>query len=455
MNKTTIAWADSTWNFLSGCSRVSEGCRFCYAERIASRFSGPGQPYEHVAYMASAGPRWTGMIKVNERAMEAPLNWKEPRRIFVASMSDPHHPDVSDELRDIALAVIAFTPRHTYLWLTKRAEEMRRYFLDPATPFRIQKAMDTLTVDRRTGPEEWRPIIGYEGHYEVSNAGAVRSKTGRFLKPLAVGRGYQSVALSKNAHVTHFLIQHLVLEAFIGAAEQGQEARHANGCASDNRISNLSWGTRFENMADAARHGTAGVWMKSRAMLTVEQVADIRRLRAAGEKCKDIAVGVGSNLKQVSAIARGKIYKPAALPWPFANLHLGVSVEDQATANERIPLLLQTPAALRWISYEPALGPVDFRPFAAGLSWLVIGGESGPGARPFNLEWAKAIIDHGKHYGIPVFCKQIGSQNACQHSRKGEHMACWPKDLQVREYPHNWLRIPEKSEETLFGKVKS
>jgi len=72
------------------------------------------------------------------------------------------------------------------------------------------------------------------------------------------------------------------------------------------------------------------------------------------------------------------------------NVWLGASVEDQTTADERIPLLLQTPAAIRWVSYEPALGPVDFSSWLAdGLDWIVVGGESGPGARRFDLAWAR------------------------------------------------------------------
>src|SRR5207253_294171 len=94
--------------------------------------------------------------------------------------------------------------------------------------------------------------------------------------------------------------------------------------------------------------------------------------------------------------------------FPLPNVHLGVSVEDQQRADERIPLLLQTPAVVRWVSYEPALGPVDFTRLGAvlypqdalnpemngalggpSLDWIVIGGESGAGARAFDIAWAR------------------------------------------------------------------
>jgi len=139
---------------------------------------------------------------------------------------------------------------------------------------------------------------------------------------------------------------------------------------------------------------------------------------------------------------------------PMPNVHLGVSVEDQATADERIPLLLQTPTAVRWISYEPALGPVDLRPFLwkiddlAGdvrVDWVVIGGESGPGARPFDLAWARSAIAQCRAAGVPVFVKQLGAQPFYRipegtaglglRDRKGGSMEEWPDDLRVREFP--------------------
>ena len=141
------------------------------------------------------------------------------------------------------------------------------------------------------------------------------------------------------------------------------------------------------------------------------------------------------------------------LTWPLPNVWLGVSVEDQATAEERVPLLLNTPAALRWVSYEPALGPVRFEAlvddeigaswnaFEAGLHWVVVGGESGPSARPFNIKWAMDTVRSGANAGVPVFVKQLGSQPRdgalCVplRDRKGGDWDEWPEDLRVREMP--------------------
>ncbi len=87
-DKTAIEWTDATWNPIRGCSRVSEGCRHCYAENVAGRFSAGGQPYEGLAKRDAAGNRrWTGDVRLISHALETPLRWRKPRRIFVNSMN--------------------------------------------------------------------------------------------------------------------------------------------------------------------------------------------------------------------------------------------------------------------------------------------------------------------------------------------------------------------------------
>jgi protein gp37 len=108
-----------------------------------------------------------------------------------------------------------------------------------------------------------------------------------------------------------------------------------------------------------------------------------------------------------------------AKTWPLPNVWLGVSIEDQATADERIPLLLETPAAVRWVSAEPLLGPVDIRPYLdwsfAGadmsrpdVDWVVAGGESGPQARPMHPRWVQSLRDQCAAAGVPFLFKQWG-----------------------------------------------
>jgi len=109
--------------------------------------------------------------------------------------------------------------------------------------------------------------------------------------------------------------------------------------------------------------------------------------------------------------------------WPILNVWLGVSAEDQRRANERIPDLLETPAAVRFVSAEPLLGSIDFtrrvahpagdrlssRTWMKDVNWIIVGGESGPGARPMHPDWARTIRDQCQAAGVPYFFKQWGN----------------------------------------------
>jgi len=155
----------------------------------------------------------------------------------------------------------------------------------------------------------------------------------------------------------------------------------------------------------------------------------------------------------------------------FAHVWLGVSVEDQKRADERIPHLLRTPAAVRFLSVEPMLEEIRLRQEWAtykmcyacgssgfvscdhwrGIDWVICGGESGPGARPFDLAWARSLRDQCKAAGVAFFMKQAGGkpeetviapsdghkwQRAMPlKDKKGGDPAEWPEDLRVQEVP--------------------
>jgi protein gp37 len=278
---TTIEWSDKTWNPTRGCSRVSPGCGGaggvggCYAERVAGRFSGPGQPYEGLVRSGNQGARWTGDVILIKDKLEEPLHWRKPRRVFVNSMSDLFHEALDTRDIDQVFAVMALAPQHTFQVLTKRARRMHTYF---------------------NAPDVWPRI-------EVAARRIHRDRTG-------------------------------------------------------------------------------------------QQIA-------------------------------GKV-----LIGPLPNVWLGVSAEDQQRADERIPLLLQTPAVVRFVSYEPALGPVDFSDYLpicseksgtcggeqqyhcgcqypAQLHWVICGAESGPGARPMDEAWVRAVRDQCQAAGVAFFLKQM------------------------------------------------
>lgn len=333
-----IGWCDCTWNPLRGCSRVSEGCRNCYAERTAIRQKAGA--YVGLVRSTDAGPRWTGLVRFVEEELRAPLSWRRPRRVFVNSMSDLFHEAVEELWLDRIFAVMALSRRHTFQVLTKRPERMRDY----VTTIGQRPNADRLEAAART--------LGFTFAYE-----------GRLL-----------------------------------------------------------------------------------------------------------------------------------LEWPLPNVWLGVSVENQTTADARVPILLRTPAAVRFVSYEPALEAVDFachvrhtataghcvdidggwkhepgqcpgailncpgRCCTAVLDWLIVGGESGPRARPFNLEWARFSLEQCRAAGVPVYVKQLGARPFHERvlygqgpwgpakedvleeplelrDRDGRDPAEWPEALRVREFP--------------------
>jgi protein gp37 len=164
--------------------------------------------------------------------------------------------------------------------------------------------------------------------------------------------------------------------------------------------------------------------------------------------------------------------RPGTMP---GNLWLGISVVNQEEADRDIPRLLQVPAHIRFLSLEPLLGPVHVSRwlvpwshsedcYGRRVDWLIVGGESGPHARPFDIAWARSIRDQCDDAGVPVFVKQLGSHvlwngmsgpdehwprstgsidTGHGHFRKhlsdfrhGADMDEWPPDLRVQEHPH-------------------
>jgi protein gp37 len=278
MAQTSIAWTEKVWNPVRGCAKVSDGCKNCYAERMAVRFSGPGQPYEGLVLDGN----WTGEARFIPEMLSAPLRWKKPSLIFVNSMSDLFHDDVTFEQIAAVYGIIAACPEHTFQVLTKRTERMAEFY-------------------------EWA-----------------------------------------------------------NETECGEAAASLMG----DQFSSYSYGA-----------------------------------------CSGV--------------------------WPLPNLHLGVSVEDQRAADARVPLLLQCPAAVRWVSCEPLLGSVNLThldadaarnrdlcqvncltgrhtdmgrpcPDVTRVDWIVCGGESGPNARPMHPDWARALRDQCKEAHVPFFFKQWG-----------------------------------------------
>lgn len=143
---SNIEWTDKTWNPTRGCSRVSEGCRLCYAEILAGRYSAygakPDSPFAGFVTKVNGHASWTGKVELIESMLDAPLHWKKPCRVFVNSMSDLFHEALSVDAIDRVFAVMALARHHTFQILTKRPERMDAYM--GGAHHRIDDLIDAL-----------------------------------------------------------------------------------------------------------------------------------------------------------------------------------------------------------------------------------------------------------------------------------------------------------------------
>jgi protein gp37 len=281
---TGISWTDATWNPTTGCDRVSPGCDNCYALTLAARLQRMGNPkYWRNGDASTSGPGFG--LTAHLDALDIPLRWRKPKRVFVNSMSDLLHASVPETFIGSVWDVMAQTPRHTYQVLTKRHARLRSLL------------------------RKWE----------------------------AAG-----------------------------------------------------WTWRRDDM----------LWC-------------------------------------------------GPLPGPLHNVWCGVSAEDQHWADIRIPSLLDTPAAVRFVSAEPLLGPIDLtylagingldRDWVGGpgggtgaphplLDWVIVGGESGPGHRPMDIAWLESIVGQCKDAEVPVWVKQDSGPRSGQQGRI-------PDDLFIQEFP--------------------
>lgn len=201
-------------------------------------------------------------------------------------------------------------------------------------------------------------------------------------------------------------------------------------------------GFSFERIA--AVFGIMAATPQHTYQVLTKRIERARRFVEWAERAGDHVAGPVDLFTIMARNHGSELSDPQPTRWPLPNVWIGTSVEDQQRADERLPHLLQIPAAVRFVSYEPALGPVDFRPWLrpvacsqcgsptraecakqhpgtlrtvrvgdipdTGIVWIIVGGESGPGARPFDLAWARATVAQCKAAGVPVFFKQAGAR---------------------------------------------
>jgi len=171
--------------------------------------------------------------------------------------------------------------------------------------------------------ELWRPIFGYEGLYEVSNLGKVKSvserwKNSRLLTANLSGRGYLYVTLCKNRVYKRWHVAALVLGAFIGPRPIDHQVCHRDGKRTNNYIGNLRWGTPTSNQLDKWTHGTMPFGSRHHnSKLTLEHVCNIRKLAASGSSRRHLAHLFSVSVPTIKDAIRGRTWRHVTFPPPM------------------------------------------------------------------------------------------------------------------------------------------
>ncbi len=188
MKTTKIEWTDKTWNPITGCSKISQGCANCYAEAMSHRLKSM-----RIKKYANGFD-----LTLHEECLTEPLSWKQPHTIFVCSMSDLFHKDVPFSFIDKVIDIIYRTPQHRYQLLTKRADRMAEYFLTHDVPQNVwlgvtveakssKPRIDCLRVlDAPIRFLSCEPLIEDLGELDLSNIDwvIVGGESGPFGRPM-------------------------------------------------------------------------------------------------------------------------------------------------------------------------------------------------------------------------------------------------------------------------------
>lgn len=314
---------------------------------------------------------------------------------------------------------------------------MLAYMANPETPNRIDLLTHIISAGRLSeisAPERTLDITGWPGYFITSKGRVLSDRTTagtrhegliHELKLQYGEQGHTRVMVQVDGLIDRLLVHRVVLDHFDRIGSPEEQGCHIDSKPKNNALWNLHWGDQSSNWDDSKRNGTRRRYNK----LSLEDVSAIRIRLEAGESASSIASSFAVSDTQIRNIASGKQWIPEYKPeWPLKSVWLGVS--DEGDRHARIDILRQTPAAVRFISFEPLIfdpGTVNLE----GISWAICGGESGPGARPMEEEWARSLMQQCKAAGTAFFMKQGGKANWKDY----KDFDSFPTDLQVREFP--------------------
>lgn len=224
MADSSIEWTDATWNPVAGCSVISAGCTNCYAMRMAAQLEAMGvEKYRGLTRKSGRRYVWTGRVRCDPLALDAPRAWRKPRRIFVNSMSDLFHENVPAEFVVRVWSVMSETPRHTYQILTKRPDRMLEIIVGRSlqilpnvwlgTSVEDDHVLDRVDALRRVPASirfvSFEPLIGSVADVDLTkiNWVIVGGESGPCARPMRLEWVDEIEALCRTAGATFFFKQ--------------------------------------------------------------------------------------------------------------------------------------------------------------------------------------------------------------------------------------------------------
>ena len=449
MSKTKIEWASHSWNPITGCTKISPGCRNCYAERMARRLAGrygyPKAPHHFDV-------RW------RPERLDEPLKRKKPTTYFVCSMSDPFHKDVSLDYIHKIFSVMAAADRHIFQVLTKRPGRMlnfcqSKWYRDLLHNHGLNNVWLGVTAENQATADERIPLL-------LQIPAAVRFVS---IEPClsAVNMVKYLPSLIEGAHddreregLSSIYGVRLVQRRQEGSDmetlpvqgrrySESEEIRGAHQsrarCLSERwlpprnvhyRNRTAKTGGRSPHCMDGTQQlpDTQGVRTESQGWYQAEQPPCESGAGDTQREYPPCDLHLGQDSPCPSRDAGSEIDGRASVPD-------SQSVERKSNVTTRNG---QEVRSKRGINPRRDLPQNLEASPRAYLDWVIVGGESGPGARPMMTDWAQDLVRQCRDAGIPVFVKQMGTwaaRFAKYKNRKGADPAEWPADLRVREFP--------------------
>ncbi|HEG43767.1 MAG TPA: DUF5131 family protein [Phycisphaerales bacterium] len=386
---TKIEWTEVTWNPIVGCSKVSSGCDNCYAERMAYRLAHMG--LEGYAYVTHEKGGWNGKIyrKFSGDVINKPLHWRKPRMIFVSSMGDLFHENVPFEwvLKIIGIAIV--TPWHTYQILTKRPERMleffdywpKGWFLREAMKFTSFSgeffALDSikhLVTDKQVSKANDYWIHNYDQSRRGKLDGPVPFPTPNlWLGVTAENQEQADFRIPKLLEIPA-AVRFVSIEPMLAEIDFDQIYPGEMFCPACRGFFDepKEWTSPCcGSLAEAVVHGCSERCDECKEVFNVdEQIPTCPHCDNSGD---------------------GHYIQP-----DYVNCF---SVDREGAVLEK-------------------------------LDWVIVGPETGPGARPMKLEWAEKIVSDCKDADVPCFVKKLPIDGKVTGV-----MQKWPEHLRVRQYP--------------------